>query len=288
MISPIFIIGAPRSGTNILRDVLTSYPGFITWPCDEINYIWKHHNLAVAHDQLSSRHASPKVKKYIINKFLQRYLSAPLNVYSDSIPKLVEKTCANSLRLPFINSIFPNCKYIFITRDPLDAIPSALKRWKASLEPFYLYKKAKYVPITDLPYYSIKYLNNRIYKLFISKNASLSCWGPKYKNFSKDIKSLSQIEVVTRQWFYCNSLSTKFFSDRPSIPCLKLDYNNFVNSPEESLHDILNFLLIKPNQEYISKATSSVVNTFISKGRLSSDMTLLKINNELESLGYEK
>ena len=40
----VVIIGAPRSGTNMLRDVLTSLPGFATWPCDEINLIWRHGN----------------------------------------------------------------------------------------------------------------------------------------------------------------------------------------------------------------------------------------------------
>ena len=39
------IIGAARSGTNMLRDVLTSLDGVDTWPCDEINYIWRHGNI---------------------------------------------------------------------------------------------------------------------------------------------------------------------------------------------------------------------------------------------------
>ena len=36
---PVVIIGAPRSGTNMLRDVLCDWPGVVTWPCDEINLI---------------------------------------------------------------------------------------------------------------------------------------------------------------------------------------------------------------------------------------------------------
>ena len=38
--TPVIIIGAPRSGTNMLRDILTNFEGIETWPCDEINYIW--------------------------------------------------------------------------------------------------------------------------------------------------------------------------------------------------------------------------------------------------------
>ena len=39
---PVIIIGAGRSGTNMLRDLLAQLPQFSTWPCDEINYIWRH------------------------------------------------------------------------------------------------------------------------------------------------------------------------------------------------------------------------------------------------------
>ena len=41
---PLVIIGAARSGTNMLRDLLSSLEPFATWPCDEINYIWRHGN----------------------------------------------------------------------------------------------------------------------------------------------------------------------------------------------------------------------------------------------------
>ncbi|MDN5869901.1 MAG: sulfotransferase [Nitrococcus sp.] len=34
---PVVIIGAPRSGTNMLRYVLTPIPGVRTWRCAEIN-----------------------------------------------------------------------------------------------------------------------------------------------------------------------------------------------------------------------------------------------------------
>ena len=51
----IIIIGAPRSGTNMLRDVLTALPGFETWPCDEINLAWRHGNRALPSDELRCR-----------------------------------------------------------------------------------------------------------------------------------------------------------------------------------------------------------------------------------------
>ena len=42
---PLIIIGAGRSGTNALRDALTTFSKISSWPCDEINPIWRHGNL---------------------------------------------------------------------------------------------------------------------------------------------------------------------------------------------------------------------------------------------------
>ena len=53
------IIGAPRSGTNMLRDVLTSFDGIGTWPCDEINYIWRHGNVRYPSDEIPADRATP-------------------------------------------------------------------------------------------------------------------------------------------------------------------------------------------------------------------------------------
>ena len=61
----IVIIGAPRSGTNLLRDVLTKFDGVGTWPCDEINYIWRHGNVLVKTDEFSRENATQRIKNYI-------------------------------------------------------------------------------------------------------------------------------------------------------------------------------------------------------------------------------
>ena len=47
----VIIIGAPRSGTNMLRDALTALPDCGTWPCDEINYVWRHGNVGFPSDE---------------------------------------------------------------------------------------------------------------------------------------------------------------------------------------------------------------------------------------------
>src|SRR5687767_12207692 len=88
---PIVIIGAPRSGTNMLRDALTSCDCAATWPCDEINAIWRHHNARFPSDELQPAQATHSVKRYVRNAFKRL-------AHRTGAHLIVEKTCANSLR----------------------------------------------------------------------------------------------------------------------------------------------------------------------------------------------
>ena len=65
---------------------------------------------------------------------------------------MVEKTCANSLRISFVNEVVPEAKYIFIYRDGIDSTGSAKLRWTAELDIHYILKKVRFVPMMDLPY----------------------------------------------------------------------------------------------------------------------------------------
>lgn len=68
-VRPIVIIGAPRSGTNMLRDALCQVSGPGTWPCDEINAVWRCGNGRHPTDELRLEHARPEVKRYIRRAF---------------------------------------------------------------------------------------------------------------------------------------------------------------------------------------------------------------------------
>jgi hypothetical protein len=231
---PVIIIGAGRSGTNMLRDVLTRIPGFGTWPCDEINYIWRHGNARYISDEFPPGLARPKVMSYVQSRFekiAKRF----------SLAFVVEKTCANSLRVGFVDRIVPDSKYIFIHRDGKDAVASAMKRWMAPLDIPYLLKKARYVPLPDVPYYASRYFVNRIRKL-LSREKRLSSWGPRFDRMSEMVRSRSLLEVCALQWVRCmkNSLDQLALIDPSRIH--RVSYEDFVAKPKRELERITRFL----------------------------------------------
>jgi len=89
---PVIIIGAPRSGTNMLRDALTGVPGVSTWPCDEINYIWRHGNKRHPSDEFTPEMVTSDIRRYVNHRFDR--VASRCHAHT-----VVEKTCANSLRM---------------------------------------------------------------------------------------------------------------------------------------------------------------------------------------------
>ena len=281
---PIVIIGAPRSGTNMLRDVLCQFQKVGTWPCDEINYIWRHGNVGSETDEFSVDIARPKVKTFIRKEFDNFASDNDLNF-------LVEKTCANSLRIPFVDQVIPEAKYIFIVRDGVDVAGSAALRWKASLNFLYIIKKVRYVPFFDLFFYSFRYFSSRIYKLF-SKEQRLSFWGPQFKGLDAALTQYSLEEVCMLQWQRCVNLSEQAFQKIDDDRVVRVKYEDFVSAPVEELTRIMQELKIPFKSEQVRTAVKLVTSKSIGKGRqaLNKDQlkAILKLSSKtLNRYGYE-
>jgi len=256
---PVVIIGAPRSGTNMLRDILTSFEGVGTWPCDEINYIWRHGNVYYPSDEIPEANATPSVKKYISGKF-------GAIAKAQKVEVVVEKTCANSLRVPFVDQVVPEGKYIFIYRDGIDTIGSAKLRWTAELDISYVLKKVRFVPIMDLPYYAVRYFWARLYRL-ISRERRLAFWGPAFNNIQDILQRYTLNEVCALQWQRCVDNAEKAFSLMPDDKVIRVCYEDFVRSPELELKKILTFMQHEVSTEQIAEAVKGVSSKSLGKGR---------------------
>ena len=249
----VVIIGAGRSGTNILRDTLSAQNGWETWPCDEINLIWRHGNNSHPNDEFTKEHAKPAVRNYIRNQFSNLENKSNASV-------IVEKTCANSLRVPFVDACVPEAKYLNIIRDGRDVALSAAKRWTASPELGYLLKKLKYVPISDIPHYGTRFISNRIHQLR-SKERKQSSWGPRFKDMNGWAGTHSLLEVCAKQWAQCVTMSDAAFREMDDSKHLTVYYEDFVKEPKATLDVISNWY-----GEDLSKSVPAQALSRINKG----------------------
>ena len=252
------VIGAGRSGTNMLRNVLCRFPGFGTWPCDEINPIWRHGNLRYHSDEFTREMARPEVQRYIrgcFDNIRRRY----------RLRTVVEKTCANSLRVGFVDRVLPEAKLIFIRRNGLDAAASALKRWTSKMDFGYQFRKARFEPLGDLPHYAFRFVRSRVYRLY-SKDRRLSSWGPQLNGMQELLTRYSLEEVCALQWKGCVDRAIEDFSLISPGRVVEVGYEDFVTSPEIELKRILDFLGYRVEIGTVSKAVADVSAASIGKG----------------------
>ena len=233
-VNKVIIIGAGRSGTNMLRDILVQLPDCTTWDCDEINPIWKYGNRDKSHDELSPEDAHEHTIKYINKQFTKIARKNKKTV-------VIEKTCANSLRVPYVHHIVPDAKFVFIYREGRDVVSSAMKRWVASFEFKYTLKKLRYVPIKDLCFYISRFGSVRLQRIF-KETKQLSFWGPVYKGMYRDIENISLVEICAKQWRKCVDHSSKYFDDIPKEQRYKLKYEDLVKEPVRNLKELANFI----------------------------------------------
>ena len=269
----VIIIGATRSGTNMLRDVVCRLPGFGTWPCDEIPYIWRHGNAHWPSDELPPELATEKVKAYINRQFARRARRGRLS-------HVVEKTCANSLRVPFVDRVLPTALYLFIHRDPVDAVASAIKRWRAPLDLRYTLKKARFVPPADLPYYGWRFVKNRIHRLR-SRQKRLAFWGPQFDGMSQLLETSSLAEICSAAWDASVERAARAFERLPAEKMSVVRYEDFVAAPQESLREICGFLAVRVQPGVAERVAAEVSSLSVGKGRRQLDAETVARISEL-------
>lgn len=253
----------------MLRNVLTCLNGVDTWPCDEINYIWRHGNRSVRTDEFVPELATPSVIQYIRSQFIKQSRAS-----GSVVPGfLLEKTCANSLRVPFVNAVLPEARYIYIVRDGRDVVSSAMRRWTAPLDVNYLAAKARYVPPSDLAYYAFRYALNRFSKI-VDRRSALSVWGPRFEGMQEFTPSSRLEDVCAAQWVRCVTLSGEAFADMDASRWHQVRYEDFVSEPASILREIVDFLGHDANMKEIYKACSSVHAESVRSGKGESGATL--------------
>ena len=267
----------------MLRDLITSAAGVATWPCDEINYIWRHGNMRFPSDAFTTDMAEPWIQAYIRRKFqwvAQRY----------DAHTVVEKTCANSLRVPFVDQILERPKYIFIYRSGLDVVGSAMRRWRASLDLPYVLRKARFVPPSDLPYYALRYLGSRIGRLK-SSDRQLTTWGPVLPDVLNAERPNDLAELCAHQWQVCVERSLDAFDSISEDRVLRIAYERLVEDKATHASRIEEFLDIDVNSlagsAYLGEISAHSVGK--ASAKMSSE-AITKINQIIEPtmqrLGY--
>ena len=208
---PIIVLGAPRSGTTFLSLILSHHASLAQ--ALEPRLTWRYGNDRKS-DMLRAEDARPQVCSYIRNTFAQLVRDAGRQ-------RLLEKTPSNALRPQFIQAIFPDAKFIHITRNGIDSVLSIHNMWQkhahgvTGLAPGRISQRLREIQLRRLPYYAKEVLR-RMLPVFLAPVAGQNIWGPRIPGIRGLLRDLELLDVCALQWRTCVEISHRFGKELPS------------------------------------------------------------------------
>ncbi|MEP4891104.1 MAG: sulfotransferase [Aliiglaciecola sp.] len=219
LIQPIIILSAPRAGSTLLFETLAKHPELWTVG-GESHHIIEHIPAlsTVARGYVSNRldqsDADESTVATLRNRFYQGALKAKGLVHTDTNPqiRLLEKTPKNALRIPFLLSVFPDAKFIYLVRDPRENISSIMDGWRSG-------RFVTYPEIT----------------------AADSRWSFLLPDGWQDYKSASRAAVARFQWQSANDAILNALGSLPASQYEVVCYQDLVAQPMGVINRLTDF-----------------------------------------------
>ena len=232
-------VGAARSGTNFLGEVLSAHPLLAYWRRPK--YVWRHGNAWRPDDCLRSKNARPRVKRYIRRRFHDHMAGLGKE-------RLLVCTQANSLALEFVNEVFPEGKIIHIIRDGREVTASQSREWQVHVRGRgqLLYRMPE-VPLTDWPAYAVEVFGTLWHRYTRSKHRY--SMGPKIKNWKRLRREIPGMEYSALTWQECVGAALRVGRAMPKDRYYEVRFEDLVLRSQETVAALLDFMELPPAKE---------------------------------------
>lgn len=134
---PVIVVAAPRSGSTLLFETLACTSQFWTlggeahWMIEGLPEL-RPGAPGVESNRLDARHYSDEVQNPILTAVADRLRDVHGGAWDGLRPaRFLEKTPKNALRIPFLDRLFEDARYVFLWRDPRENLSSIIEAWKA-------------------------------------------------------------------------------------------------------------------------------------------------------------
>lgn len=205
---PVFIVGCSRSGTTVTYETFASSPELISFGYEipEFwNSLWGPHQNHWESEAAAESDARPEHRDAALRHFYQRL----------GVGRVLDKTCINVMRLPYLYKLFPKASFIFIHRDGRDNISSMINGWRH-----------------DRHFGLTQFLGRSPVKVEIG-GGEFDEWSfflpPGWRNYNH----ASLEDVCAYQWITANSLALEAKRIIPSDQWIQLRYEEIFDRPVE-------------------------------------------------------
>ena len=219
---PVFVVSAPRAGSTVLFDLLAALPDVWTIGEESHELIRGVPGLHPAthgwrSDRLTAAEATPAVADALKDRFSARLIDRDGASYGESPPgrrpervRLVEKTPANALRIPFLRAVFPDARFVDLRRDPRENISSLVEGWRSR----------RFIAYTAMPGWP-----HRDWSFLLPPG-----W--------EALVDRPLLEIAAHQWRSARAALEADLADLPAERVCRVDYADLVRAPGEVVRAI--------------------------------------------------
>lgn len=253
LFKPIILLGAARSGTSLLGNILSAHNDISYWI--EPKYIWKKGMPDFNNDIRNYGDFTMNDIDYVKRRFLN------FNNFNNK-KRFMEKTPSNCFRIPFINSAFPDACYINIIRDGRQVVLSSFYKWTKSHDKT-AYSRRLFnndIPLSDLPFYLYDFVKQLLFQQSKFKSKT---WGPLNPKIL-EARNISIEYAIVSQWIE----SVKAIDNAiKNLNHINIYYDDLIFNPKKVLTEILNFCNLEKSNEVFLKSKQLIFKSSLEKWR---------------------
>lgn len=230
----------------MLADLLDAHPDVLL--LREPRLVWRYGNDRRS-DQLRPEHARPEVVDHIHQSFAAR-------LREHGVDHIVEKTPANSVRPLFVDAVFPDARYVHITRNGWAAVPSIRDfsvRRRSGFDGRHARRLAQRLREADLRqivHYAPE-LARRVSGRFVP---GPPLYGPRLAGLGSFMGELGDLEAAALQWRTCVDSASVFGRALPSDRYLEIQLEHL---DEDTVTRIMRFAGLRKAEEVLEQYRSS-------------------------------
>jgi hypothetical protein len=229
---PVFIIGAPRSGTSMLFSILRRSRDLTSWLTGESHEVWERDFHPALTGWKSNALQADEPNVAAAQRIKRSFFLA-----AGSRKRFIDKTPRNALRVGFIDALFPDAQVVFLTRDGRENVNSLINAWRTERYRTYALERPHSIPGVDPSWW----------KFTLYGGWELDTSGP--------------LEVVcAKQWAQSYDHALASLQDIDSSRWLKVAYEDIVDDPVSAGRDITSFLGLEFEDAVRSRAEFSRTN----------------------------
>lgn len=279
--TPIVILGAARSGTTMLGELLSRHPDVAYWI--EPKYVWRYGNPRARSDVRTATEATSKVRTYIRSKFAN-YAS------HRGKHRFMDKTPSNCFRVPFVHEVLPEARYIHLVRDGRDVAFSARIKWATPPDKSALWRRAVSfeIPLKDAPHYAIDFVRDVVGRQLLPKQAFI--WGPHFPGIREVREQHSLLETCAIQWRESYRAVREGLRVVPREQVCTVRFETLLQHPEASMAELCRTLGLEERKEVYAHAREHIDTSagYRWKAQPAEELAqiLPLISDELHELGY--